>query len=177
MSKRRKIVLFGSGCINDWPWYFEGESTVKIYKLNDIFEWLVDCEYLGDKELFMEDDFWQHPKTFERIRKGDCEDHAIWAWRKLTEIGIPAELICGKTRAPNTKSRHAWVIYHKDDKSYLLEATSKDLNKISQPLATAKYWYQPHVAVDATFKTYFYDGALAYSIDRFEKTDNSETAP
>src|SRR5690348_3236184 len=47
-----------------------------------------DCEYVRDP--VHERDFWQHPKTFEQLRKGDCEDHALWAWRKLTELGISA---------------------------------------------------------------------------------------
>jgi len=66
-----------------------GQSTVCVNDIAAICEWLADCEYVRDP--VHERDFWQHPKTFEQLRKGDCEDHALWAWRKLTELGIPAE--------------------------------------------------------------------------------------
>ncbi len=36
---------------------------------------------------------------FRGKRRGDCKDHALWAWRKLNELGIAAELVCGQSRA------------------------------------------------------------------------------
>jgi predicted transglutaminase-like cysteine proteinase len=33
----------------------------------------------------------EHPGAFERRRRGDCEDFALWAWRKLAEVGVDAE--------------------------------------------------------------------------------------
>jgi hypothetical protein len=45
--------------------------------------------------LFGEADFWQHPSTFERLRTGDCEDFAVWAWRKLIELGYDVDLVAG----------------------------------------------------------------------------------
>src|SRR5205085_1473130 len=68
-----------------FAWYFEGQSAVTVGSVDDVCEWLLECEYVHDPELFHEPDFWQHPRTFERLRKGDCEDHALWAWRKLVE--------------------------------------------------------------------------------------------
>jgi len=80
---------FGAGSHHDFRWYFEGQSTVSVKDMAAICEWLADCEYVRDP--VHERDFWQHPKTFEQLRKGDCEDHALWAWRKLTELGISAD--------------------------------------------------------------------------------------
>jgi len=71
------------------PVVLRGQSTVCVNDIAAICEWLADCEYVRDP--VHERDFWQHPKTFEQLRKGDCEDHALWAWRKLTELGIPAD--------------------------------------------------------------------------------------
>lgn len=165
--------LFGSGCKKDWSWYFEGESTVKVRDLEDILKWLAECEYVSDKELFVEEDFWQHPITFERIRKGDCEDHALWAWRKLTELGISAEFACGKTLDSESHSRHAWVTYKIGRRIYLLETTCKSTAEMVYPLPIAKDLYQPHVAVGSDFKTYVYDGILSYCMGRFEKSPSN----
>ena len=83
---------FGRGCIHDWPWFFEGESTVTAKSVEEICKWLCGCEYVPDHSLFNELDFWQHPVTFEQRRCGDCEDFALWAWRKLAEMGVDAPL-------------------------------------------------------------------------------------
>ena len=66
-----------------------------VKSLQEICEWLVGCDYADDEAFFNEPDFWQHPVMFEQTRKGDCEDHALWAWRKLVELGFEAELVRG----------------------------------------------------------------------------------
>ena len=83
-----KARAFGRGSIHPFPWYFEGGSAVEVKSLEDICAWLMECQYVADPDLFNESDFWQHPRTFERLRQGDCEDHALWAWRKLVELGF-----------------------------------------------------------------------------------------
>src|SRR5262245_59784941 len=87
---------FGLGSTRRFEWYFEGPSALAVQSVEDLCSWLSDCEYVTDAELFQERDFWQHPHTFELIRKGDCEDYALWAWRKLAEMGIDAELVIGR---------------------------------------------------------------------------------
>ena len=42
--------------------------------------WLLGCVYARDRDLFRNPDYWQHPCNFEGLRKGDCEDFALWAW-------------------------------------------------------------------------------------------------
>ena len=153
---------FGSGNIHEWQWYFEGSSDVHIGSLRDICRWLKKCEYVGDKELFQEDDFWQHPVTFESIRKGDCEDHALWAWRKLTELGICAELVRGRCINDSSlgDSAHAWINFKRGKRTYVLEATAKGSSKMIFPLNTAKHHYCPEYSVDAEFTTFIYDGSV-----------------
>ena len=46
-------------------------------RLDDVFAWLAECRYETDTNLFHESDYWQHPRTFEQLRCGDCEDFAI----------------------------------------------------------------------------------------------------
>jgi hypothetical protein len=73
--------IFGPGSFRMFRWYFEGESVVVVRSLGEVCEWLAQCQYHPDEDLFNEPDFWQHPRTFEHLRKGECEDHALWAWR------------------------------------------------------------------------------------------------
>ena len=64
-----KARAFGRGSIHPFPWYFEGESAVDVKSLDDVCAWLMACQYVADPELFNESDFWQHPRTFERLRQ------------------------------------------------------------------------------------------------------------
>lgn len=161
---------FGQGNEHDWPWYFDGRSDVHVTSLKEVCRWLLNCKYAYDKALFQEDDFWQHPVTFETTRKGDCEDHALWAWRKLTELGIPAELVRGRcTYVTHPDSgAHAWVIFRRNDRPYVLEATAKAPKRMVLTLRKAKQYYCPEVSVDAQFKTYLYDGNIETLKQRLE---------
>jgi len=157
------LRLFGLGAIHDFSWYLDGESTVEVEKIDDIIEWLNKCEYKSDFDLFHEKDFWQHPKTFEQIRKGDCEDHALWAWRKLGEIGINAQFVCGyciNNGKIDYKRRHAWVIYTTDGEEYLLETVAKDKNKSIFPLNNVKDKYLPEFAVNNSCQHFIYLGFI-----------------
>jgi hypothetical protein len=87
------LHVFGNGSRHDFAWYFQGDSSVHVSSIDDVQDWLLGCEYVSDPELFNEPDFWQHPRTFEQLRRGDCEDHALWAWRKLVELGHDAHLV------------------------------------------------------------------------------------
>jgi len=75
-----------------------------------------------DASLFRESDYWQHPHTFEQLRRGDCEDFALWAWRKLIEIGIDADLVIGRRVPPQSEnSRHAWILFRRGGDEFLFE--------------------------------------------------------
>ena len=78
--------------------------------------------YETDASLFRESDYWQHPHTFEQLRRGDCEDFALWAWRKLVELGIDADLVIGRRVPPGAEnSRHAWILFRDGDDEFLFE--------------------------------------------------------
>ena len=74
------LHAYGLGARRDFSWYFEGRSTVDVASLDDIMAWLLGCVYARDRDLFRNPDYWQHPCNFEGLRKGDCEDFALWAW-------------------------------------------------------------------------------------------------
>ena len=157
------LHLFGRGSVREFDWYFEGASTVPISNIPSLCDWLAECEYVGDDRLFRHEDFWQHPCTFEQLRRGDCEDHALWAWRKLIEMGKKAELICGAAKVDGSsilQSGHAWVVFHDATGSFLLEPTTKDAAVMVRSLEDAKASYVPLVSVDHTFNRRMYGGVL-----------------
>lgn len=155
---------FGMGSCHEWGWYFEGRSTVGVKSAKEIVDWLRGCEYVGDRLLFNEKDFWQHPVTFENLRKGDCEDHALWAWRKLKELDIPAEFVCGRRGPAAAKGNHAhaWVQLELSGRQCLMETVTNSQHRMTFPLEEVRRNYCPAFSVDTDLNTYRYGGFLEF---------------
>jgi hypothetical protein len=152
---------FGRGSMHPFPWYFEGESHVAVTCVDDVCDWLLACEYVPDPDLFHETDFWQHPLTFEQMRKGDCEDYALWAWRKLVELGVEAELVAGVWHPPNdVAGGHVWVRYRHDGTEFILESVGRTRDTMVRTFDSAKPEYIPHAGVDHRFQLFAYSGYL-----------------
>ncbi|HEX8903315.1 MAG TPA: hypothetical protein VF771_00585 [Longimicrobiaceae bacterium] len=156
---------FGVGAPHDFRWCFEAMSQVKVRSVNDICEWLQGCRHRSDQQIFVANDYWQHPRTFEMIRQGDCEDHALWAWRKLRDIGFPAWFVVGKARwqDPGADHTHAWVQFTRGpgEEEVLLEAVAKQGTPMIRPLAEVRDDYCPHFSVEhGTFWTRVHGGFL-----------------
>lgn len=152
---------FGPGSRQQFAEYFEGESSVRVSSIDDVVEWLHTCEYVRDIELFHEPDLWQHPAAFEHIRRGDCEDFAIWAWRKLAEIGVEAEFYVGRVicdDAPARDRQHAWVVYDVAGADFLFEPAARTRSSMIRPLAEVMDEYVPHFAVNQRFETTAFAG-------------------
>lgn len=145
------LVQFGSGSIHEFSRYLERQSDASITSVEDICRWLQTCEYVRDPHLFQQNDFWQHPLDFEQHRRGDCEDHALWAWRKLIELGLEADFVVGHAGP----ERHAWVTFKQQGKEYLLETTLK-YDKMVYLLETTQPSYRPDIGVDRHLRTYQY---------------------
>ncbi|MFL5385753.1 MAG: hypothetical protein ACJ8GN_24830 [Longimicrobiaceae bacterium] len=159
--------LLGSGSVHDFPWYFEGDSAVPVTSFDEVCSFLLGCTYAHDEDLFQVPDFWQHPVTFEQLRKGDCEDHALWAWRKLRELGCRAHLVTGSSvRHDPDRGTHAWVIFHGDGGLYLFETTAKVRERMVRPLDDVRGQYLPFFSVDESFTIFLYDGFGRYLLDR-----------
>lgn len=153
---------FGAGSRRPFSWYFEGSSAVQVSSVDEVIEWLAGCEYVRDKELFQEDDFWQHPRTLEHLRKGDCEDFALWAWRKLNELGISTRLFVGKHVVDGEASLrgHAWVVFDGRDGPMLFETTQASSGDAIRSLDDTRAEYRPHFSVDGGYRTTSYSGWL-----------------
>ncbi len=155
------LGLYGLGARRDFCWYFEGESAVEVQSIEDVQEWLLDCAYVSDPDLFQEADFWQHPCTFEQLRKGDCEDFALWAWRKLVRLGYDAEFVAGRYVQPGcaeTDHGHTWIVFQKNGTSYLFDPIIRARHHMIQPLDVVRHEYIPEVSVDQHFTRYAYAG-------------------
>jgi hypothetical protein len=159
-----RLALVGAGARHDFAWYFEGESAVAVADLAELQRWLGECAYDTDPTLFQEADFWQHPRTFEQLRRGDCEDFALWAWRKLVELGYDADLVVGRCDPAVSEhgSRHAWVLFRRDGAEYLYEPVLGERPGAVQPLADVRARYVPEFGVGPDRKSFTFAGWLHF---------------
>lgn len=147
---------FGAGSRRPFADYLNGESQITVQSVADICRWLQQCEYVRDADLFDQKDVWQHPGEFEVRQKGDCEDHALWAWRKLKELNLPADLVVGRIEWDDeaiAAGAHAWVTYVENGRHYLLESTHKQ-RPLVYPLEEQPARYTPWFSVDQATQTY-----------------------
>jgi hypothetical protein len=166
LSMRVPASVFGPGSHQPFAAYFEGPSSVSVQSIDEIVAWLQTCQYVSDLELFQEHDRWQHPVAFERLRRGDCEDFALWAWRKLAEIGIDAEFCVGRVLVddrPELDRQHAWVVYRVNGTEYLFEPAARNTTAMIRPLVDAMGDYVPHFAVNHRFDTNAFLGSASDS--------------
>lgn len=154
------LQRFGAGAHRDFGWYLEGKSRVPVGSLDEMQEWLCGCTYARDPELFQEADFWQHPCTFEHLRKGDCEDFALWTWRKLRRLGFAAEFVAGCWQpAGCPPAPHAWVVFAGEDgQARLFDPVVKAPSRMVRPLHEVRAAYLPEVSVDVQLRRYAYAG-------------------
>ena len=145
----------------DFPKFLSGPSAVSVSSIDDIEDWLLGCEYKRDDVLFAEKDFWQHPATFEHLRAGDCEDFAVWAWRKLVELGVDADIVVGYCVDKGKLSgRHAWVVFRQDGKEFLFEPGEKTKEAMIKPLADVRDNYIPEVGADRLGHRFGFTGII-----------------
>jgi hypothetical protein len=156
-------TAFGPGSRRQFPDYFEGQSGVRVASIDDIVGWLATCEYASDIDQFHEPDLWQEPCAFEQRQCGDCEDFALWTWRKLIEIGIEAEFFVGRIIGaddPSVDRQHAWVVYRQNGDAFLFEPAARDADRMIQPWSIVKDAYVPHFAIDHRFVTSAFVGCI-----------------
>ena len=123
-------------------------SSISVQSERDLFGFLRECRYASDSELFGKKDYWQAPDEFERTRAGDCEDHALWAWRKSVDLGQDARFTLGEMSG----KLHAWVTVFDRGAPYILETTAKEtLGLIDVSRRPA---YAPSVSIDRVLRLY-----------------------
>ena len=153
------LGMFGDGARHGFEWVFEGESEVAVATLDDVIDWLAGCRYETDTTLFHETDYWQHPRTFEQLRRGDCEDFALWAWRKMIELRIDAELVIGRRVPPGSEnSRHAWIIFRHAGDEFLFEPVIQDRSIAVRHVTAVRTEYIPEFGVSRERRRFFFAG-------------------
>ena len=164
------LRMYGSGARLDFSAYLKGDTLVVVTSLEEIQDWLLGCRYEHDEVLFGEADFWQHPSTFERLRAGDCEDYAVWAWRKLIELGHDVDLVAGWcVREGELDGRHAWLLLRRDGVEFLFEPVARDRERMLRPLAEVRESYVPQFGVDRHAKRFAFSGYLLGERKRLAK--------
>ncbi len=132
--------------------YISQPLTVKCNAIGDVRRFLAGCEYVSDKEQFGQNDYWQPPEEFEKGKKGDCEDFALWTWRQLLSLGYDARFVVGS--CGRYGSGHAWIEYFHDGKCYLVESLASRVGTFPR-LSTVRYLPQFSVSWDGKMVRYF----------------------
>jgi Bacterial transglutaminase-like cysteine proteinase BTLCP len=127
--------------------------SIECASIKDIRAFLANCLYVSDKELFGKEDYWQPPDEFEKKRKGDCEDFALWTWRQLLHLGYDARFVGGSYGIYGRG--HAWVEYFQDGKCYLVEPLRSRIVSTMPRLSTIKYVPKVSVSWDGKTLRYF----------------------
>lgn len=133
--------------------YVSQPLSVQCKSIGDIRSFLLDCRYVSDQELFDQRDYWQPPDEFEKRRKGDCEDFALWTWRQLLDMGYDARFVGGS--AGRYGSGHAWVEYFQDGKCFLLEPLACRAGFTLPRLSTVRYQPAFSISWDGNTLRYF----------------------
>lgn len=130
-------------------WFFERELAFTGEALRDVADFLASCRYINDMDQFKRPDWWIHPVEFEELKRGDCEDHALWAWRVLHDLGHDVRFMVGLCEGES----HAWVQMYTDEDCYVLEATAKgDMPDYIVEKYVPEYSFKR--LADGTFKMY-----------------------
>ncbi len=87
--------------------------------MDEIHAFLCTCRYVSDQEQFGVRDHWMAPEEFEKVRRGDCDDFALWTWRQLIGLGYAARFVVGS--AGRYGSGHAWVTFEVRGKTFVVE--------------------------------------------------------
>jgi len=127
--------------------------TVKCENLTEVRKFLSGCKGVSDEEQFGRDDYWQPPEDFEKTRKGDCDDFALWTWRQLIDLGYEARVVFG--RCGRYGVGHAWVQFFTNEKCYLVEPQLHLLGEVLPRLSTLRYHPKFSVAWNGEMLSYY----------------------
>ena len=144
----------------DWTAVLRAPTSVSVTSLADVLAFLNGCRATAAPPADVPPT-WPPLEAFEAHQAGNCTGHALWAWRRLVDLGFAPTLVVGRTR-PFTRSagRHAWVLFASEGTEYLLEAVAKTDEQLLRPLAMVRENYRPEVGVTAEGRTVGFAGLL-----------------
>jgi len=127
--------------------------AVECSNLEEIREFLTTCRYVSDEDQFGKEDYWLAPELFERARKGDCEDFALWTWRQLMRLGYPSRFVVGLSGRYG--HGHAWVTCEIDGEPHLVEPLRYWMSRPIPRLSTLRYRPEISVGWDGELLRYY----------------------
>ncbi len=133
--------------------YVSQSLTVHCSSMEDVWRFLRGCKAVSDKEQFGKEDYWLPPEQFEKTKRGDCEDFALWTWRQLLAMGYDARFVAG--RSGRYGAGHAWVEFFQDGQCYLVEPQLSVLGLRLPRLSTLRYHPRISVAWDGEKLSYY----------------------
>lgn len=145
--------------------YLSQPLAVKCETIADVCAFLTNCRAVSDKQQFGKEDYWQPPEDFEKSKKGDCDDFALWTWRELLAMGYRSRFVVG--RHGKYGIGHAWVTFEKDGKNYLVEPQFRLLGERFPRLSTLRYEPRFSVAWDGDKLSFFSHNAGKNAPDIF----------
>lgn len=132
--------------------YISQPLSMQCKTIKELRNFLIDCKYVSDEDQFNREDYWMPPEEFEKSKKGDCDDFALWTWRQLLDSGYKTRYVVG--RAGKYGEGHAWVTIEKDGKYFLVEPQLAFLGKMPR-LTVARYEPKGSVEWDGKCMHYF----------------------
>ncbi len=111
--------------------------------MEEIRAFLRTCRYVSDREQFGVRDHWAPPEQFEKTRRGDCDDFALWTWRQLLGLGYNARFVGG--RSGRYGEGHAWVTFRDGDRVFVVEPLLAWRPKFPRLLTLR---YKPSISVE-----------------------------
>ena len=123
--------------------YLSQPLSINCKNLEEVRLFLAQCRYVSDQEQFDEKDYWMPPQEFEKRKKGDCDDFALWTWRQLLAMGYEARFVVGE--AGRYGNGHAWVTFTENGQTFLVESMIAWVESTLPRLSALRY--QPGVSV------------------------------
>jgi len=123
--------------------YLSHELRKNLKDIDKLRAFLKTCTYVTDTEQFHKDDYWLPPEEFEALRKGDCEDFALYTWRQLMLMGYTARFVAGSSGRYG--SGHAWVTLERKKRYYICEPLACQFSRLPR---LSMIRYQPDISIE-----------------------------
>jgi hypothetical protein len=127
--------------------------SVQCADLAEVRRFLQTCRYVSDMDQFGKRDHWMSPEEFERRRRGDCDDFALWTWRQLMHLGYSTRFVCG--HSGRYGAGHAWVTFERDGRTFIVESLAAWIGATFPRLSTLRYHPRISVTWDGRVIRYF----------------------
>jgi len=123
--------------------YLSQPLSKDLKTIDELRSFLKTCTYVSDKEQFNKDEYWLPPEEFELLRKGDCEDFALYAWRQLIQMGYKARFVAGYSGRYGTG--HAWVTFDRKNRHYICEPIACHFSRLPK---LTMIRYNPEISIE-----------------------------